>query len=95
MSDAPSYPPLEIDPRKVERLERYLQRYARTHALDPLEHLRRERAGSRFLAALRVRWPVLDRIAKARAEGKPLDTFLSTDRHVFWAVLCRPKFSGR
>lgn len=64
-----SYPAIEIDPRKVERMERYLVRYARTHALDPLEHRRREQAGLLFLAATRRRLSVLDLIRNARAKG--------------------------
>jgi hypothetical protein len=55
MSTADVFPPLEIDPRKVERYERYLLAYARTHALDPLEHRRRELHGLLFLARLRTR----------------------------------------
>lgn len=55
MSDDQQHPAIEIDPRRVERYERYLLAYARQHALDPLEHRRREHAGLRFLAALRRR----------------------------------------
>lgn len=52
---AATFPAREIDPRKVERLERYLRAYAYLHAVDPLEHRRRVRAGERFLVRLRCR----------------------------------------
>ena len=52
---APEAEPLQVDPRKVERLERYLVAYAHVHAVDPLEHLRRVHAGHLFLARLRRR----------------------------------------
>lgn len=51
MSD--TFPAMEIDPRKVERMERYLRDYARLHALDPLEHQRRYLAGLLVKAKVR------------------------------------------
>lgn len=52
---APAFEPLLIDPRKVERYQRYLLAYARLHAQDPIEFRRRYLAGLRFLARLRAR----------------------------------------
>lgn len=62
--------PLLIDPRKVERYERYLLAYAHQHAVDPLEHKRRELAGWRFLAALRRRKSRFDPPAAAAPETR-------------------------
>lgn len=49
------FPPLEIDPRKVERLTRYIVRHAHLHATDPLDYQRRYLAGLRFQMRLRCR----------------------------------------
>lgn len=92
MSDLDQHPAIEIDPRKVERYERYLLAYARTHALDPMEHRRREAAGLYFLARQRLRGSVLDAIAQARADGRP---FVSPAAPGVWNQRCRTRLFAR
>lgn len=52
MTDA-TFPALPIDPRAVDRLERYNTAVARLHALDPLAYQRRFLHGLYVLARMR------------------------------------------